>query len=251
MKLQLSVVVIAKNEERNIERCLKSVQWADELLVVDGGSSDQTVALARQCGARVIYNEWLGFGPQKAFGARQAKNDWILSLDADEVVGPELTLEIQQRFPSLHPETAYQLPRRSYFMGRWILHGGWYPNYQTRLFHRGHAMWDDSSIHEQVKCEKLARFNGDLLHYVFKDISHQVSTNNRYSSLLAKKDFAGGRRFSLFNLLVKPPVKFFECYFLKQGFRDGLPGFAIAVSAAYSVFLRWLKIWEIGQQRQA
>lgn len=251
MKIPLSVAVITKNEQDNIERCLTSVQWADEIVVVDTNSSDETASIARKCGARVINQEWLGYGPQKAFAAKQAKHDWILSIDADEVVSPELTLEIQQRFVSLNPHTAYRLPRRSRFMGRWIRFGGWYPDYQTRLFHRGHSMWDSSPIHESVRAKIFATLNGDLQHFVFKDISHQVMTNDRYSSLLAQKDFAAGKRFSIFKLVLKPWIKFVECYFIKQGFRDGLPGFAIALSAAYSVFLRWIKIWEISQKKSS
>lgn len=242
--------MITKNEQPNIERCLASVQWAEEILVVDTESTDQTVTLARKSGARVVQKEWLGYGPQKAFAAKEAKFDWILSIDADEAVGAELALEIQQRFVSLNPTTAYKIPRRSWFMGRWIRHGGWYPDWQIRLFNRKHSMWDNAQIHESVKSQRVAQLENDLLHYVFKDISHQINTNNRYSSLLAEKDFSSGKRFALHRVVVKPFVKFVECYIVKQGCRDGLPGFAIAIGAAYSVFLRWIKIWELGQAKK-
>ncbi|PWU17184.1 MAG: glycosyltransferase family 2 protein [Bdellovibrio sp.] len=244
MKLPISVAVITLNEERNIERCLRSVQWADDLVIVDTNSADRTCEVASSLGARIINKEWLGFGPQKAFAAKEALHDWILALDADEVVSDELAREIQQEFSSLDAQTVYRIPRRSFFLGRWILHGGWYPDRQARLFHRQYSMWDNSAVHESVKGKKFENLNGDLHHFVFRDVAHQVATNNRYSSLLAVNDRRRGQRFSLWKLIVKPPIKFLECYLIKQGFRDGLPGFAIAVNAAYSIFLRWLKIWE-------
>ncbi len=243
----VSVVIIAKNEENNIERCVRSAQWAEEILVVDTDSTDSTRAIAEKCGARVIQHEWLGFGPQKAMAAKLAKNDWILSVDADEEIQPELASEIQKCFQSLNPLVAYKIPRKSWYMGRWIRHGGWYPDYQVRLFHRQHSMWNSALIHEAVESKSIAELQGELAHYVFKDISHQVATNNRYSTLLAEKDYKQGKRFSFLKMMIKPPIKFLECYFVKQGFRDGLAGFAIAVSAGYSVFLRWMKIWEMNR----
>lgn len=246
----ISVVIIAKNEESNIERAVTSAQWAEEILVVDTDSTDSTRAIAEKCGARVEKHAWLGFGPQKALAARMAKFDWILSIDADEEIRPELAHEIQTRFASLDPESAYKIPRKSWYMGRWILHGGWYPDFQTRLFHRKHSMWNDAKIHEAVQAKSVKELQGELAHYVFKDITHQVATNNRYSTLLAEKDFAAGKRFSFLKLFIKPPVKFLECYLIKRGFMDGIAGFAIAISAAYSVFLRWMKIWELQKRAQ-
>jgi glycosyltransferase involved in cell wall biosynthesis len=244
MKLPISVVVITKNEASNIERCLKSVPWASELLVVDSQSTDGTREKAETLGARVLNEAWRGFGPQKAFAAKAARFDWILSLDADEAVSPELSEEIQNRFAHLDPQTGYEIPRQSFHLGRWIRHGGWYPDAQLRLFHRGHSMWNEAVIHEQVICPKRERLKHRLLHSVFRNLSEQIDTNNRYSSLQAEELWARGQRFSLVKLLVKPASKFFECYFLKLGFLDGMPGFVIAVGAAYSVFLRWSKLWE-------
>lgn len=245
MKLPVSVVVITKNEASNIERCLKSVPWADELLVVDSGSGDGTDDLARKAGARVLQSEWRGFGPQKAFAASQARNDWILSLDADEALSPELAEEIRSRFEGLDPRTGYELPRESFHMGRWIRHGGWYPDPQLRLFHRGHSMWNEAPIHEQVVCPRRERLEHSLRHYVFRDLAHQIETNNRYSTLQAEEMSRKGQRFSWLKLVLKPWSKFMETYFWKRGFLDGLPGFVISVGAAYSVFLRWSKLWEL------
>ncbi len=245
MKLPLSVVVITKNEIHNIERCLASIPWADEYLVIDSGSTDATVEKSKALGAKVLVESWRGFGAQKALASRLAKNDWILSLDADEALSPELSQEIKTQFASLDPKTGYEMPRQSFHMGRWIRHGGWYPDAQLRLFHRDHSMWNESAIHEKVICARTARFENRLLHYVFRNLHHQIETNNRYSSLQAEELSQSGQKFSFIKLIFKPPTKFIESYFVKLGFLDGIPGFVIAVGAAYSVFLRWGKLWEI------
>ena len=244
MKLPISVVVITKDESCNIERCLRSIPWASELLVVDSDSSDDTVSKAQALGARVLIEPWRGFGAQKAFAARAATHDWILSLDADEALSPELAHEIVQRFPTLDPQVGYEMPRQSYHLGRWIRYGGWYPDAQLRLFHRGSSMWNEAAIHEQVICPRRERLQNRLLHYVFGSLAEQIETNNRYSTLQAENLASQGKRFSLAKLLLKPTSKFVECYFLKLGLLDGLAGFVIAVGAGYSVFIRWAKLWE-------
>lgn len=244
MSLPLSVVVITLNESSNIVRCLRSAQWAGEMLVVDSGSRDNTCELAREYGAKVLQKEWLGFGRQKAWAAQQAKYDWILSVDADEEISGGLAAEIAQKLESLDPRKAYRVKRRSWFLGRWIGHGGWYPDWQIRLFNRNFANWNEAEIHERVVGAEIDSMQFPLHHFVFRDLSHQVSTNNRYSGLLADRDVSRGGRFSIVTLAFKPWFKFIECYFVKRGFLDGLPGFIIAMGAAYSVFLRQAKIWE-------
>jgi glycosyltransferase involved in cell wall biosynthesis len=245
-KLPITLVVITLNEEANLRRCLESVPFADDILVVDSFSTDKTEEVAISCGARFVQNAWQGYGPQKSFANAQAKHDWILSLDADEALSPELQAEIVARFASLNAETGYEFPRRSFHLGRWINHGGWYPDYQLRLFHRKHSDWSQASLHEKVQVKSKDRFQFDLLHWVFKNLSHQVITNDRYSGLGAANLRERGKRFSLLKLVYKPWVKFFECYLVKLGFLDGLPGFIIAVGAAYSIFLRHAKLWESG-----
>lgn len=245
MKCPITLLIITQNEERNIERCIRSVPFASEVLVVDSGSQDRTCEIAAGLGAKVIHNSWPGYGPQKRFATEKASFDWILSLDADEALSPELASEIQSRFAGLRPQVGYEMPRKSFHLGKWIQYGGWYPDYQLRLYHRQHSNWPDSQIHERVQAPKVERFHNPLLHFVFEDLRAQVNANNKYSSLLAEKDLVNGRRFSFLKLLLKPWSKFIECYFLKLGFLDGLPGFIIAVSAGYSIFLRWSKIWEL------
>ncbi len=244
-KLPLSLVVITKNEQKNIERCLRSVPFASEMIVVDSLSTDETVKICESLGAKVYQKEWMGFGPQKKYATSKASYDWILSLDADEALSPELQEEIVHRFDQLKPEVAYRLPRRSFHLGRWIRHGGWLPDYQTRIYNRQRNNWTEDPIHEKVAAANLEVFKNPILHWVFKDMSHQVSTNDRYSGLQALQLYKSGKKFSYFKLLVKPPTKFIECYILKRGFLDGWAGFMIAISAAYSVFLKWAKLWEL------
>ncbi|MBX2986258.1 MAG: glycosyltransferase family 2 protein [Bdellovibrionaceae bacterium] len=244
-KLPLSVVVITKDEENSIERCLRSAPFASELLVVDSFSKDATAETAQRAGARVLREAWRGFGAQKKFAVDQARHDWILSLDADEAVSPELAEEIRRRFSSLDEQTGYLIPRRSYHLGRWILHGGWFPDRQLRLFHRGHSNWGGERIHEQVHSPRRAFFTSPILHWVFEDLSDQVITNDRYAGLQAQELLRRGVKFSVWRLVTKPPVKFFENYVWKRGFLDGLPGFLIAVSSSYSVFLKHAKLWEL------
>lgn len=238
-------MVITFNEEANIQRCLKSVPFADDIVVVDSYSTDQTVALATAAGARVVQEKWRGFGPQKKFATSLAKNDWILSLDADEALSPELASELYECFSDLDPSKGYLLPRRSYHLGRWIRFGGWYPDYQLKLFNKSRAAWTEAEVHESIQVPQKAKLQRDVLHWVFEDLSDQVKTNDRYSSLGAQQMWAQGKRFSYLKLCFKPLGKFVETYIVKQGFRDGLPGFIIAVGAAYSLFLKFAKLWEL------
>lgn len=242
--MNLSVVVICLNEEANIERCLNSVQWADQILVYDSGSTDKTTAIAQSLGAKVVSGEWLGFGPTKHKAVTLAEHDWILSLDADEVVSPELASEIRHR--PLNEKVAYKIPRLSNYLNHWVRFGGWYPDYQTRLFHRGFSQWNQNIVHEKVEAAAYEKLTKPLFHYVFKNIEHHIQTNNKYSGLLAQKMWDSGKRFSWFHFLTKPCVKFIECYFIKLGFLDGWVGFFIAKGASYSVFLKWSKLKELG-----
>jgi glycosyltransferase involved in cell wall biosynthesis len=249
MKLPLSLVVITLNEEANLERCLKSVPFASDIVVVDSFSTDRTVEIAQKMGANVVAEKWRGYGPQKALAVSHAKFDWVLSLDADEALSPQLQEEILAKFAGFQEEVGYETPRLSWHLGRWILHGGWYPDYQLRLFHRLHSKWSDATLHEKVEVKSKVRLEHPILHWVFDNLSDQVVTNDKYSSLGAANLARDGKRFSLFKLLFKPGTKFLECYLMKLGFLDGLPGFMIAVSAGYSIFLRHAKLWELEKKQ--
>lgn len=246
----ISAVIICLNEQTNIERCLNSLSWVDEIVVYDSGSTDKTIDIARKLGAKVIEGKWLGFGPTKHKATELATNDWILSIDADEEVPEKLKNEILTQLSKLDEKSVYKIPRLSFYLRRWIKHGGWYPDYQIRLFNKKNYQWNDAIIHEKV-CSlnnlqpQVKELKCYFNHYVFKNIEHQVQTNNRYSSLQAEKMFADGKAFSCFHFLTKPYVKFIECYFLKLGFLDGWAGYVIARNAAYSVLMKWLKLKEL------
>jgi glycosyltransferase involved in cell wall biosynthesis len=239
----LSVTIITLNEEEHIERAIRGVKdWAAEVVVVDSGSSDATVAIAESLGARVIHNPWPGYGQQKNFAQAQAAHDWVLNLDADEAVTPELARELQAALERAEAEgiRGFALPRKTYYLGRWIRHGGWYPNYLTRLADRRHARWTEPSVHEELVARgRVERLSQPLEHHAFSSIHEQILTNLRYSRLGSEVLLGSGRRPGLARLVLKPIGKFAECYLLKGGFRDGLPGFIISVNAAHSVFLKY------------
>ncbi len=254
-KIPISAVIITLNEESNIARCLNSLDFVDEVVIYDSGSKDKTLQVAQALSLfvsgkvklKIIEGEWLGFGPTKNKATAAANHSWILSLDADETVSPELKIEVLTL--TLNPLHSYLIPRRSFYLNRWIDHGGWYPDFQLRLFNKEQWQWDLAPIHEKVvsssSSAQTLKLKSPLHHFVFKNIAHQVQTNNRYSSLQAEKLFKDGKRYSGFHFVTKPWVKFIECYFIKLGFLDGWPGFVIAVSAGYSVFLKWAKLEEL------
>lgn len=244
-KLPLSLVVVTLNEEKNIERCLSSADFVSDIIVLDSFSQDKTKEKSLAQGARFVQQKWLGFGPQKKKAVELAKYDWVLCLDADEEITPELKAELITKWQGLKEQVGYRIPRKSFYLNRWIFHGGWYPDLQLRLFHRKYSQWSDHQIHERVIAQQEDVLTSPMAHYVFENISDQVLTNDKYSSLQAQKMFQEGKAFHWYYLLTKPKIKFLECYILKRGFLDGWPGFIIAVSAAYSAFLKWVKLWEL------
>lgn len=243
-KLSLSLVVITLNEEKNLQRCLASVPFASEIIVVDSGSTDQTQKIAESMGAKFYFEKWRGFGAQKSFAVSLASHDWVLCLDADEALSEESQQEILAKFSQLEPEAAYKFPRLSYHLGRWIRHGGWHPDYQVRLFHRKHSQWSSSAIHEKVESKHQISLQHNILHWVFDSLSTQVLTNNKYSTLLAQQMIEKNKSVSGIKIIIKTIVKFFELYIFKLGFLDGVPGLIIALGGAYSVSLKWSKLWE-------
>ena len=255
--LSLSVVIITFNEEANISAACRSVDFADELLVVDSESTDNTRELAQAAGARVIQRPWPGFAAQKQFATDQASHDWILSLDADERVSDELRAAIQQLRNS-HPERiadGYLIPRRAFYMGRAIRGGGWYPDRQLRFFNRLRGRWEGAYIHESVKMEPQARVENlpaDLLHYPVPDAAyHHRMIGERYAPLAARQMFDSGRRTSPVGIAAAAPAAFIRSLVLKGGFRDGLAGWSIASFAAHHAFLKHLLLWELQQKEDS
>lgn len=243
--LPLSVVIITLNEERNIARVLGSVQnWAREVVVVDSGSTDGTRRIAEGAGARFLTHEWRGYGQQKNWAMAQAQEPWVLFLDADEEMTPELRAEIAAFVASPGEFTGAHFPRKTWFLGRWILHGGWYPNRLVRLVKKqGNAHWTEPAVHEALEADgPVKALRSDLLHYTFRDVGDNVQTNVRFSRLGAKVARARGERGSLLKILLKPVGKFLETYLWKRGFLDGFPGFVISINAAHSIFLKYVEL---------
>ncbi len=241
----LSVIIIAKNEERNIAECLKSVSFASEVIVVDTGSTDRTVEIARDHGARVEHAGWEGFGLAKGRALKYATREWALSLDADERVSDALAQEIQKATAQSAID-GFEIPRLTNFVGSWIRHSGWYPDYVLRLFKRGRGRFSPAQVHERVILSgPSARLKHHLLHYSYRSIEDYVSRMNRYTSLAARELFENGKRFSWWQPLLKPPAIVFKRYILKFGFLDGRAGAEIAILSAVYVFLKYSKLHQI------
>jgi len=246
LKHSLSVIIITRNEERNIVECLKSVSWANEIIVVDANSTDRTVELAKQFTPRVYVKEWLGFAAAKNFALEQATNDWVLWLDADERVPADLAEEIQAIIEKpTHTHRAFEVARRAYFLGKWIKHCGWYPGFVTRLFRRESARFSNVRVHEKLEIDgTTGRLKNDLIHYTDENLFHYFEKFNRYTSLAAQDLWGSGRTFSLFDVLVRPPFVFFKMYFLRLGFLDGMHGLILSMLSAAYVFAKYAKLWE-------
>ena len=242
---KVSVTIITRNEADNIEAALASVAWADERIVVDAESTDDTVARAQPLANRVTVRPWPGYGTQKNYAAGLARHDWILSLDADERVTPALAAEIRALADA--PSAAgYRMPRVTRHLGRWIRSTDWYPDYQLRLYDRRRARWSEPTVHESVKVEgETVTLKGELEHYAYRDIAHHHRTIDRYTTLAADGMHRSGRRASATDLVVHPPAAFLRNYILRGGIRDGVPGLIVSAMNSYYVFLKFAKLWEL------
>ena len=241
--MRLSVIIITKNEEANIHACLESVAWADEIIVVDSGSTDDTVAICKNLGAKVYIHDWPGFGVQKNRALGYASKDWVLSLDADEHVTPELRAEIEAVLCNEQPSDSYLVPRLSNYCGRFMRHSGWYPDLLPRLFKRGKARFSDDLVHERLIVEgSTGTLRGTLLHFAFDDLEEVLHKVNQYSSAGAKMMQQRGRKTNLAGAVVRGLWSFFRTYILRGGILDGGEGFMLAVSNAEGTYYRYLKL---------
>lgn len=245
---KISVCITAGNEERNIRRCLESAKWADEIVVVDSFSKDRTVEICREYTDRVYQHEWMGYIGQKNLIKDLASGPWILFLDADEEISSGLREEIRSEFEGGGSDRCdgYEFPRMVRYLGRWITHGDWYPDVKLRLFRKekgecgGQEPHDRTTVHGVVR-----RLQNPLYHYTYNDITHQMATLNRFTTISAVGKHKDGRRFLISDLLFRPVFRFFRCYILKRGFMDGIPGVVVAAFTSFAVFAKYAKLWEL------
>ena len=250
-RIPVSAYMITRDNARTVETALRSVAaWADEIVLVDSFSTDQTLEIARRYGAKIEQRPWPGFSDQYQYASERCRNDWVLFLDADEELAPDLIREIQEELPrnAARPEAeqvrGYYGHRRTWYLGRWILHGGWVPDYEIRLYRRQYGEWK-GGLHAKVHIDgRVAHFRGLYHHYTYADIADQLRTIDRYSTTDAADMQAAGVRASCCRMTGRALFRFVRDYVLKRGFLDGMPGFIIAVNTAFYVFVKNAKLWE-------
>ncbi len=252
---RISTCIMTYNEENNIYDCIKSVKnFSDEILVVDSFSTDKTVEIANKLGARIIFQKFLGYAQQRQFAINNAKYDWIFCLDADERASEELSKKILKlKEEGFNDFKGFYVNRRNYYLNTWIKYGGWYPEKRIRLFHRKFGKSVGVNPHDKIEMKegvKIGDLNLDIIHYPYKNVSHHLEVINRYSSIAAKEKIERGEKISFFNLVLNPAFKFFKSYILKKGFLMGKIGFIHATMGAISVFMKYLKAWEIKNEEK-
>ena len=251
--MQLSSITIAKNEERNIRRCISSVKsFADEIIVlVDSESEDKTLQIVKEENVKYEVVDWEGFSKTKQRGVSIAENDWIFWIDADEVVSDSLQKEILEWKYTEPGFEVYSFPRKANFLGRWIEHSGWYPGRVTRLFDKNKISFNENSVHEGLNISgDVGKFENDFLHFTDPNIFHYFQKFNKYTSLAAEELNAKNKKFKLSDILIRPLFLFFKMFILKLGFRDGIQGFMLAVFSSLYVFSKYAKLWEIQKKSE-
>jgi len=248
MHQKISIAIITLNEERNIRRTLESVVWADEIIIVDSGSSDKTVSICREYTNNVFQQDWLGFARQKNSAIEKATSDWVLSLDADEPIEPALVNEIRSLISKTDSCDGYRIPRRTFFLGKEIRYGGWYPDYNLRLFRRGKGYFEERAVHEAIRVQgRVGTTQHAILHYAYTDLASYVSSMNKYSTLAIEVMEAKGISFfkqSWMNIVFRPLFTFMYKYIFRFGFLDGKHGLILNIFHAYYVFTKYAKAWE-------
>ena len=246
--MPVTVTIITLNESPHIAAAIDSAAWADEILVVDSGSTDDTAAIATAKGVRVMSRTWPGYVDQKNYAASVASHDWIFSLDADERMTPALADEVRRLVAGDPAERAFRVPRVTFHLGRWVRTTDFYPDYQTRLYDRRAARWRGKYVHESVVADgPTGQLTHELQHYSYRDLSDHLDRINQYSSLAAQQMYESGRRAGALDLLTHPPAAFLRNYLLRGGFSDGVAGLTLSLINAYSVLVKFAKLWELQQ----
>ncbi len=250
MKHKVSACIITFNEERNIRDCLESVAWADEIVVIDSGSTDATVAICKERTERVYVRDWPGHVAQKNRAIETASHDWVFCIDADERVTPLLRREIEETLGGEPVHQGYTVPRLTWYLGRWIRHGSWYPDRKLRLFRRSVGRFEGQDPHDRAEVPgSVGHFHGDLLHYSYRDLSHHLQQINKYTDTMAGIKARAGMGLSLLRMLTRPPAKFLKMYALRLGFLDGTPGFIAAAMGAVYEFMKYAKLWDLRREQ--
>ncbi|MDR2010686.1 MAG: glycosyltransferase family 2 protein [Bacteroidales bacterium] len=246
---KISVIIIAYNEEKNIARCINSVAGiADEIIVVDSGSIDQTKEIVKNSGAKLIIQDFLGYAGQKNFGVNHSSYDYILSLDADEALSPKLKSELLKIKNSLSPDNVYEMNRKTNYCGKWISHGGWYPDWKIRLYNKNTAHWGGGSLHEKIIINKdisIKKINADIEHYSYYTIQDHINQIQKFTDISSKELYEKEKKAPLTKLLFSGHVKFLRDYIFRFGFLDGYAGFRIAKISAFATFLKYAKLKEL------
>lgn len=242
----ISTAIITLNEEDNILRALESVSWTDEVVVIDTGSSDQTIDLCREWGARIIAGKFDGYVSSKNRAMRQTRGKWVLSLDADEEVTPELRAEIEQIIHDAAAKDGYRMPRKNHYLGRWVRHCGWYPDYQVRLWKQGSGRWVGGSVHERVEVDgEVGTTSAALNHFTYNSLDDHIIRMNKYATLHAKDRYASGKRANALHLFLTPFFQFIKLYFLRLGILDGMHGLMVSGMGTYYSYLKKAKLIEL------
>lgn len=243
---KVSGVIICRNEERNIEECIKSIQWCDEIIIIDSFSSDNTLGISKKYTGSIYQNEWKGFADQRKFALTKVNFEWVFSIDADERCTEELKDEIKNLLAKENiSEKGFDIPRKSYFLNKWIKHGGWYPNYQLRLFRKDSAEVSDRLVHESYIISGLkGKLKNNILHYTVTSITDYITKINSYSDLSALEK-VNRKKIGFIDIFLIPRIVFFQQYILKGNFLDGIPGLMVSKFHMVTKLLNSMKIWEL------